>query len=427
MENKKNSTIFFRLLYLVLIIVFLLFLFQGIPGFISTENKNQEIEKVERKVNQFGFMDDSLSVRSSIVKKNETLSDILEPYHLSNTSPSEIALNSKEIFDVRKLRAGKKFHIYFMDDSLKTIQYFVYEKNPVNYVVFNLRDSVKVFEGEKDVTLRDVKKSAVIESSLYNALIEKNISIELAIKLSKIFAWQIDFYHLQKGDYFKVDYQKEFVDSQFVGIGKVLGAYFSHHGKEYYAIPFAQNSVEEYFDEHGNSLRKAFLKTPIEFARISSRFSSHRFHPVLKKYRPHYGVDYAAPTGTPIRTVGDGIVVAKGYGRGNGNHVKIRHNSVYTTQYLHMSRFGKGIKKGTKVKQGQIIGYVGSTGLATGPHLDFRFYVNGTPVDPLKVEIPPSHPVADSLRAKFEVQKDSVLKILDEIPDPKNLNGKPPA
>ena len=427
MENKKNSTIFFRLLYLVLIIVFLLFLFQGIPGFISTENKNQEIEKVERKVNQFGFMDDSLSVRSSIVKKNETLSDILEPYHLSNTSPSEIALNSKEIFDVRKLRAGKKFHIYFMDDSLKTIQYFVYEKNPVNYVVFNLRDSVKVFEGEKDVTLRDVKKSAVIESSLYNALIAKNISIELAIKLSKIFAWQIDFYHLQKGDYFKVDYQKEFVDSQFVGIGKVLGAYFSHHGKEYYAIPFAQNSVEEYFDEHGNSLRKAFLKTPIEFARISSRFSSHRFHPVLKKYRPHYGVDYAAPTGTPIRTVGDGIVVAKGYGRGNGNHVKIRHNSVYTTQYLHMSRFGKGIKKGTKVKQGQIIGYVGSTGLATGPHLDFRFYVNGTPVDPLKVEIPPSHPVADSLRAKFEVQKDSVLKILDEIPDPKNLNGKPPA
>ena len=427
MENKKNSTIFFRLLYLVLFIVFLIFLFKGIPGFTSSENKNQENEKVERKVNQFGFMDDSLSVRSSIVKKNETLSDILEPYHLSNTSPSEIAINSKEIFDVRKIRAGKIFHIYFMDDSLKTIQYFVYEKNPVNYVVFDLRDSVKVFEGEKDVILRDVKKSAVIESSLYNALIAKNISIELAIKLSKIFAWQIDFYHLQKGDYFKVDYQKEFVDSQFVGIGKVLAAYFFHHGKEYYAIPFVQESVEEYFDEHGNSLRKAFLKTPIEFARISSRFSSHRFHPVLKKYRPHYGVDYAAPTGTPIRTVGDGIVVAKGYGRGNGNYVKIRHNSVYTTQYLHMSRFGKGIKKGTKVKQGQIIGYVGSTGLATGPHLDFRFYVNGTPVDPLKVEIPPSHPVADSLRAKFEVQKDSVLKILDEIPDPKNLNGKPPA
>jgi murein DD-endopeptidase MepM/ murein hydrolase activator NlpD len=240
--------------------------------------------------------------------------------------------------------------------------------------------------------------------------------------MSQIYAWQIDFYRLQPGDNFRVIYEEEYVDSQMVGVGNILGAYFYNYGKEYYAIPFVQDSIYQYFDEEGNSLRKEFLKTPLEFARISSRFSSRRFHPVLKTYRPHNGVDYAAPTGTPIRTVGDGVVVEASYTRGNGNYVKIRHNSVYTTMYLHMSRFGKGIKRGTTVAQGDVIGYVGSTGLATGPHLHFMFFMNGSYVDPLKVEIPPSHPVKEELREEYERQKRLVMEELNKLIVPKIKN-----
>ena len=365
--------------------------------------------------NVFGFVDDSLDHSSLTVKRNETLSDILESYHLLNTGVSEIAKRSKSIFDVRKLRAGKKYHLYTDDDSLNTIKYLVYEKDNISFIVYDLCDSINIYSGKKEVKIVKETKSAVIKSSLYDALLENNASIELAIEMSKIFAWQIDFYHLQKGDNFKVIYEEEYVDNQMVGIGKVLGAYFKHHNKEYFAIPFVQDSVYQYFDENGNSLRKEFLKTPMEFARISSRYSSRRLHPILKVYRPHTGVDYAAPTGTPIRTVGDGEVIAASYTKSNGNYIKIRHNSVYTTAYLHMSRFGKGIKRGTKVKQGQVIGYVGSTGLATGPHLHFMFYMNGHYVNPLKVEIPPSHPVKEELRNNFEVQKKMVMDDLRKI------------
>ncbi len=365
--------------------------------------------------NVFGFVDDSLNHSSLTVKRNETLSDILESYHLLNTGVSEIAKRSKSIFDVRKLRAGKKYHLYTNDDSLNTIKYLVYEKDNISFIVYDLCDSINIYSGKKEVKIVKETKSAVIKSSLYDALLENNASIELAIEMSKIFAWQIDFYHLQKGDNFKVIYEEEYVDNQMVGIGKVLGAYFKHYKKEYFAIPFEQDSVYQYFDENGNSLRKEFLKTPMEFARISSRYSSRRLHPILKVYRPHTGVDYAAPTGTPIRTVGDGEVIAASYTKSNGNYIKIRHNSVYTTAYLHMSRFGKGIKRGTTVKQGQVIGYVGSTGLATGPHLHFMFYMNGNYVNPLKVEIPPSHPVKEELRNNFEQQKKMVMDELRKI------------
>ena len=310
---------------------------------------------------------------------------------------------------------------------MNTIKYFVYEKDPINFVLYDFCDSVNIQNGEKEVTIKKVTKSALIKSSLYDALLENNATIELAVSLSKIFAWQIDFYRLQKGDNFKVIYEELYVDNKMVGIGNILGAYFYNYKKEYYAIPFVQDDVYQYFDENGNSLRKEFLKTPIEFARISSRYSTKRFHPVLKTYRPHTGIDYAAPTGTPIRTVGDGKVVAASYSGNNGNYVKIRHNSVYTTMYLHMSRFGKGIKKGTKVRQGQIIGYVGSTGLATGPHLHFNFYLNGRPVDPLKIEIPPSHPVKDSLRENYDIQKKLVMDELQHINFSELEKQKPPA
>jgi murein DD-endopeptidase MepM/ murein hydrolase activator NlpD len=214
-----------------------------------------------------------------------------------------------------------------------------------------------------------------------------------------------------------------YVDSNLIGIGKIKAAYFNQEGKEFYAIPFIQDSVFQYFDEKGNSLRKAFLKAPLEFGRISSRFSRNRLHPILKTRRPHLGVDYAAPVGTSVRSTGDGVVIDAGYRGGNGRYLKIRHNSVYTTMYMHLSRFAKGIKKGVSVQQGKVIGYVGSSGLSTGPHLDYRFFINGTPVNPLTVELPPSHPVKNELRAEYEAVKDSTIEILNKIEI--NLSEKP--
>jgi murein DD-endopeptidase MepM/ murein hydrolase activator NlpD len=372
-------------------------------------------ESILPEKNVFGFVDDSLNHYSREVEKNETLSDILGDYHLKNTYPSEIAAVSKPVFDMRKLRVGKKYHLYTLNDSMNTLDYFVYERDDVNFVVYDLRDSVNVYAGRKEIVTTIKTKSAKIESSLFEALMESDASIELAIELSKIYAWQIDFYHLQKGDNFKVIYEEQYVDSEMVGIGKILGAYFEHRNKEYYAIPLIQDSIYQFFDENGNSLRKEFLKTPIEFARITSGYSSGRLHPVLKVRRPHRGVDYAAPIGTPIRTVGDGLVTEAAYTSSNGNYIKIKHNSVYTTMYLHMSRFGKGIRRGVQVKQGQVIGYVGKTGLATGSHLHFSFFMNGSYVNPLTVEVPPSHPVKESYKAEFEKKKRIVIEELMKI------------
>jgi len=426
MSLSRSSDLIFRSLFLATIIFLLIFLLKELIG-SKTETNEILSSPVVVNTNVFGFVDDSLNQTTETVSNNETLSGILDPYYLKNTNVSEIAQTSKDIFDVRKIRSGNTYHLFTLNDSLNTLEYFVYEINAIDYVVFDFRDSANVYTGEKEVTIRKNSKSAIIKTSLYDALIENNASINLVVRLSKIFAWQIDFYRLQKGDNFKVIYEEEYVDSQMVGIGKVLGAYFSHFGKSYYAIPFVQDSVYQFFDENGNSLRKEFLKMPIEFARITSRFSTRRLHPVLKVYRPHYGVDYAAPTGTPIKSVGDGTVEAASYSGGNGNYVKIRHNSVYTTMYLHMSRFAKGIRSGTKVKQGQVIGYVGSTGLATAPHCHYIFYVNGTPVDPLKVELPPSHPVKAKLRNAYQMRKRLVMYELEKVKLAADSLDKPPA
>jgi murein DD-endopeptidase MepM/ murein hydrolase activator NlpD len=427
MKIGKNGTIFFRLLYFFSFLCIISLVILGI-NLCTPETPNiQKQTQNAPKLNQFGFKSDSLSPQISTINKNETLSDILFNYDLGNHSVSDLVKAAKGIFDVRKLLPGKKYHVYIPDDSTDVVKYFVYEKDPINYVVFNLNDSINVYSGKKEITSKRKFKSAVIDQSLYVSLIEDDTSPELAIKLSKIFAWQIDFYHIQKGDNFKVTYEELYVDSQFVGIGKIYGAFFKHYNKDYYAFPIVQDSVRQFFDENGNSLRKAFLKAPLEFARISSRFSHNRLHPVLKVHRPHLGVDYAAPVGTQVRSTGDGVVIAAGYSSGNGNYVKIRHNSVYSTEYMHLSRFGKGIKNGTSVKQGQVIGYVGSTGLATGPHLDYRFFVNGKPVDPLKVELPPSVPLKDELRAEFERKKALILEELNQENQVQTSEIKTPA
>jgi murein DD-endopeptidase MepM/ murein hydrolase activator NlpD len=246
--------------------------------------------------------------------------------------------------------------------------------------------------------------------------VEKNADPNLANKMSEIYAWTIDFFGLQKGDSYKVIYDRYFVEDQYIGLGKVQAAKFNHGGSNLYAFYFEQNGSGDYFDEEGNSLQRTFLKAPLRYSRISSHFSNSRMHPVLKIRRPHHGIDYAAPSGTPVHTVGDGVIVKKGYQkRGGGNYVKVKHNGTYSTTYMHLKGFAKGIKVGKHVKQGDLPGYVGQTGLATGPHLDFRFYRNGKAVNPLKVESPPSKPIDTAYRTAFDSVVNHYIYLLDSV------------
>ncbi len=392
--------------------------------------KNNDEEKVEvqveekpvLKLNEFGFADDSLTIIKDNIKPNQTLSGILTQFNLDGNQIAELLSVSEGQIDQRKIIAGNKYHAYLSNDSLTPLKYFVYEKDPVNFVVFNLTDSTEVFTGQKEVRTELKTIGAEINHSLYTAMLRNEANPELVIKLSEVFAWQIDFYRIQQGDYFKVIYEEEYVDGESIGIKNILGAYFNHSEEEFYAIPFEQDDTRQFFDENGKSLRKAFLKAPLEYSRISSRYSKRRFHPVQKRYKAHLGTDYAAPPGTPIRSVGDGLVIEAAYTSGNGRYVKIKHNSVYTTQYLHMSGFAKGIHRGVRVKQGDVIGFVGSTGLATGPHLCYRFWKNGVQVDPLREKIPSSHPVKPELLADYDKKKDEIITRLDSIKLPFETN-----
>jgi murein DD-endopeptidase MepM/ murein hydrolase activator NlpD len=246
-------------------------------------------------------------------------------------------------------------------------------------------------------------------------MIKNDINPVLSIELSEVYQWSIDFFGLQKGDKYKVIYENQFVEEKSVGLGKIIAAWFYHADKDFYAFYFIQDSIGDYFDDEANSLKRTFLKAPLRFSRISSRFSNSRFHPVLKIRRPHHGIDYAAPTGTPVQALGDGRVSEAGRKGGYGKYVKIKHNSVYTTGYAHLSRYGEGVRAGVYVKQGDIIGYVGSTGLSTGPHLDFRVYKNGSAIDPLKMESPPAKPVDSINLERYNLLIEKMSKKLNAI------------
>lgn len=414
MVFKEKSSLFLVLFYSIVLLLFSIVIAQNL---FNNEDEDiiSGIVEEEIQLNQFGFNDFELVETIKDVQRNETLSDIFNSYNLGSVSLENIILKAQDIFNVRSIRAGRPYHSYVSDDSLSQLRYLVYQKDNINYVVFDLNDSLRIYEDSKPVEVSTNSFSASINHSLFASLSENGASIELAVKLSQIFAWQVDFYAIQKGDRFKVMYEEKSVGDKIIGIGDIMGAYFQHRGTDYYAIPFEQDSVLQFFDQNGNSLRKAFLKAPLEFSRISSRFSKNRFHPILKRNKPHLGTDYAAPHGTPIRTIGDGTVLEAGYSGGNGNYVKIKHNSTYSTQYLHMSRFAKGIRRGASVKQGQVIGFVGSTGLATGPHLCFRFWKNGVQVDPYKEVNPPSYPVKPDLTAQFDSVKTRIMTELDMI------------
>ncbi|MBP7497686.1 MAG: peptidoglycan DD-metalloendopeptidase family protein, partial [Bacteroidales bacterium] len=343
------------------------------------------------------------------------LSSILNNYKVDNNTIDLINRKSKGIIDLRKIKAGNNYTVLCSNDSSETVSFFIYEESPVNYIVFSLKDSIHVYAGKKAV--KYIKKSikGEIKSSLWNAMKESNTDPELAMKLSEIYGWTIDFFALQKGDNFKVIYEEISINDEIIGIGNILASVFNYNNKPYYAYYFVQDSIGDYFDENGNNLKRAFLKAPLRFSRISSRFSHSRFHPILRIARPHHGVDYSAPKGTPVYTIGNGTVIACGYSGGGGNTIKIRHNANYTTSYMHLSAYAKGIRSGKQVQQGEVVGYVGSTGLSTGPHLDFRVYKNGRPVNPLTIESPPGKPVDKSKLSAFMPVKEDYYNLLIQI------------
>ena len=364
---------------------------------------------------EFGIAADSFDIIDGKVKRNEYLAEILQSYNVPNSALDKIVRFGKDIFDFRKVRAGNKYKLYTDKDTLHTVKYFVYEHNPVEYYVMNFTDSAYVMKWEKQVDTIPSTAEGVIESSLWNAMVDNKINPLMANELSEVYAWVIDFFGLQEGDSFKVVFDELYVDTISLGIHDIESAYFKHMGQDFYAIPFVQDSTLSFFDSEGNSLRRAFLKAPLKYSRISSGFSNSRFHPILKIYRPHHGVDYCAPLGTPVHAIGDGVVIKKGFIGGAGNMVKIKHNSVYATTYMHLSKYGAGVNVGSYVKQGDVIGYVGSTGLSTGPHLDFRVYKNGQAINPLKLEAPPVEPIKEENLIAFDSVKTIVMKRLQNI------------
>ena len=365
---------------------------------------------------EYGIVTDSFQVTRGIIKPGQVLGEILYRNHIDHTQIDKIVKASKGIFDVKRAKAGQPFTVFCTKDSNAIAKCFIYEESATNYIVFDLRDGIQVYRGEKEVEIRMRTASGEITSSLWNAIMDNNMSPALVMELSNIYAWTIDFFSIQKGDKFKVFYEERFVEDEFVGIGRVWAAKFIHQGEDFYAFYFREEGENfgDYFDEESKTLRKAFLRAPLNFSRISSKYSKRRRHPVTGRVKPHLGTDYAAPKGTPILTTANGSIVVASYTRNNGNFVKIRHNNTYTTQYLHMSKIKSGIRKGVHVKQGDIIGYVGSTGLATGPHVCYRFWKNGRQVDPYKEKLPPSEPMKEQSKEPFQLVKDSLIQYLAE-------------
>ncbi|NND76736.1 MAG: peptidoglycan DD-metalloendopeptidase family protein [Flavobacteriales bacterium] len=358
----------------------------------------------------YHFPKDSFLVYQDEIRKNEVLSTILYRHHVDWPEIDKIVKACKGTFNVHGIRLGNTYTVLCAPDSTEKCEYFIYENSPAEYVVIDIEEP-RTYIAQKETRLETEVAHGIIESSLFLTMTENELSPALAMEMADIYAWTIDFYRLAKGDRFKVFYEKKYVEDKFIGIGNILACEFEHKGDLLKAYRYEDDGKVSFYDEEGNSLRKAFLKSPLKFGRISSKYSKNRFHPVQKRWKAHKGTDYAAPTGTPILATGDGTVIAATYKKHNGKYVKIRHNNKYTTQYLHMSKIL--VKNGQNVKQGQTIGHVGSTGLATGPHVCYRFWKNGKQVDHLREKFPSAKPLNKKKIADFRLYADSLERILD--------------
>lgn len=364
---------------------------------------------------KFGLPVDSFTVIEKTIERNEFLANILELYQVDEPTIALLAVKSKGVFDIRNIRAGNQYTVFCTRDTLQKALYFVYQPNAIDYVVYDLRDSISIYTGKRAVTTRTLTASGKIEGSLYETFKKAGADPGLAMKLADIYAWSIDFYSIHEGDWFKVVYEQQYIKDEPVELGTIRSAVFSHDSEPFYAFYFQSDSTQpgEYYDEQGKTLRRFFLKAPLKFSHITSRFTMRRFHPVQKRWKAHLGTDYAAHTGTPIIATGNGVVTESQFSRFNGNYVKIRHNNTYTTQYLHMSR--RAVKRGQHVRQGQVIGYVGSTGLATGPHVCYRFWKNNKQVDPLRQKFPSAEPISQAALPVFDQYKQAQRQQLETI------------
>ncbi|MDR2885717.1 MAG: peptidoglycan DD-metalloendopeptidase family protein [Rikenellaceae bacterium] len=413
MLTKKNLIIAGSILLVIIIVGALVWVMHGRGGGPEPEAEEQPVALL------YGIPYELYEQVDGVVANGQSMSVLLGASGVSAQRIDKLSRVGTDVFDPRSIRAGNDYHLFFTQDTLRSLAYMVYQQSRIDYLVFDLRaDSITVSKYQKEVVTVRRHGQGEIASSLWNCMVDGGMSPAMAMELSDIYAWTIDFFGLQKGDHFTVVYDEMYVDSTSVGTGRIWGAIFNHSGKDYYAIPFKQGSKVEYWDEQGNSLRKNLLKAPLKFLRISSRFTNARFHPVLKYYRPHHGVDYAAPSGTPVVSVADGTVISCGWAGGGGNTVKIRHARGLVSCYMHLRGYAKGIRAGAHVSQGELIGYVGSTGLSTGPHLDFRLYVNGKPMDPLKVPTEPTEPIAAVNREAFAAVRDrTIAEVMGTLPD----------
>lgn len=349
------------------------------------------------------------------LKRGDVLGEILMKQGLSYPQVHQLVQNCKGKFNINSMRVGRKLNFIAKQEG-QLPDYMVYETSPYEYAVFQLKEPYNVEVVQRDVVIDTVAASGVLETSFWQTLMDNGLSDELADGMIDVLASSVDFYHQRKGDRFKVVYEQHIVEGEPVGTGKIIAAMYEREGKESYAFRFDKEGEKtNYFDFDGRPARKAFLKSPLKYSRISSRYNLRRLHPVLGYHRAHLGTDYAAPRGTPIMAVAEGTVVEATRRGGNGLFVKIRHDGIYQTQYLHMSGFAKGIRPGTRVAQGQTIGYVGSTGLATGPHVCFRFWKNGREVDHLRLNLPQPEPIKGALLEEFKIVRDDLIQMLNGV------------
>ena len=376
--------------------------------FISCNDQENKIENkeplyYENKNIKYGFDFNKFFVNQKKIKRGDTFGSILESNGIDYPEVHNILQKIKNQVSVNKLNIGKKYFILFSDDSIRRPEYFIYTNDITSFLYIKLKDSIFGKKVNKPIKIRELEAKGVIKSSLYETMISNGYNEQLSYYLSDIYAWTIDFFRLQKGDRFKILYQEKFVDDSIsIGISKILAASFEHKGKTIEAYEFKVDSVKgitDYFDDDAKNLRRAFLKAPVSFGRVSSRYNLKRKISFYGRVKPHKGTDFAAAVGTPIMTTANGRVVKSSYSKGNGNYVTVKHNNTYSTQYLHMRR--RKVKVGQYVKQGDIIGWVGMTGFTSGPHVCYRFWKNGIQVDPFKQKLPEAKPISPKLKSIF--------------------------
>ena len=388
--------------------------------FFKNNNSAEDLTKIEKKekiIKEFGYVLNDYTVKRDTIKSGDSFGQILENNNLFYPKIYNIVQATNKIFNIRKINVGRPYTILYSKDSLEIPELFIYQPNPIDYVVVSLSDSIWAERKQKEVELKSLEASGKIYSSLSETMESLKLSPLLTNELSEIYAWNIDFFRLEKGDNFKIMYTSKYVnDSVYIGLNRIHNAYFEHRGKPFYAVEFKTDSLRniyEYFDENGKNLRRAFLLSPVQFSRISSRFNLRRKIAYYGKIKPHYGTDFAAPVGTEIRATAAGRVVKSGYTRGNGYYVTIKHNATYSTQYLHMKQ--RGLKVGTYVSQGDRIGYVGMTGYTSGPHVCYRFWKNGKQVDPLKQKLPEAKPISNTLKEEYLAYMKPIKGRLDKM------------